>query len=102
MCKHAQEKIKEIKSLAADLCNQCAQDCRGRLRIMDSQIEAFRELMRELDQKLSTLEQALNQLRALYRVNVKLISLIAPEKENRNRDNGPIKTNYSKPTQRKS
>ena len=70
------DKVRELKSLAADLCDQCAQDCRGRLRIMDSQIEAHRALMNQLDQKLATLEQALNQFRGLYRINMKLINLI--------------------------
>ncbi len=49
--------------------------------IMDSQIEAHRKLMGELDQKLGTLEQALDQFRGLYRINMKLISLIQPDKE---------------------
>ena len=70
------DKVRELKSLAADLCDQCAQDCRGRLRIMDSQIEAHRALMNQLDQKLATLEQALTQFRGLYRINMKLINLI--------------------------
>lgn len=81
MCAHA-EKIKEVKSLAADLCDQCTQDCRGRLQILDSQIEAHRDLMDDLDRKLATLERGINKLRSLYAINMRLLNLInAPEKE---------------------
>ena len=72
-----------MKSLAADLCDQCVQDCRFRLTILDGQIEALRKLVDEFGGKLATLEQALDQFRALYKINMKLINLInAPDKEN--------------------
>jgi len=76
------DKTRELKSLAADLCDHCSQDCRLRLAIMDSQIEALRTLIDEFGGKLATLESALDQFRALYQINMRFINLInAPGEE---------------------
>ena len=80
------EKVREVKSLAADLCDHCTQDCRDRLRILDSQIEAHREIIRELDRKLATLEEGIDHLRALYKVNMRVLNIVnAPENNGHDR-----------------
>ena len=51
------EKIIEMKSLAGDLCTYCTQDCRDRLKILDSQIEALRGVINELAGEIAALKE---------------------------------------------
>lgn len=83
MCKHTDEELKAlVTAVIAGLdLEESAQGYRRRLLIMDSQIEAHRKLMDELDRKLATFEKALDQFRGLFRINMKVLNLIgAPEK----------------------
>jgi len=57
----SKKQIKELKAVAAHLCPDCTQDCRQRLLILDSQIEALRAEREELRKLRALYEETLNQ-----------------------------------------
>ena len=59
------ESLAESKALFADLCDSWSQNCRLRLKIIDSQIEALRGVIEELAGEISTLRGGVNELRGL-------------------------------------
>jgi hypothetical protein len=63
--------VAEFEALVNEVkgnCDGCSQDCRNRLQILDSQIEAFRNLEKEYRQRLADMDQAINHLKAVCQV----------------------------------
>ena len=74
----------EFESLVNELkgdCDNCKMDCRHRLLIFDSQIEALRQERKALAQERSELRAEREKLTALYQINMRVLNIInAPGK----------------------
>ena len=75
---------KQILKLAAEIANmdlgELVQGCRQRLLILDSQIEAFRELEQTYRERLSEMDETIDSLKALYQINLQVLNIVnAPE-----------------------
>ena len=90
-----------VKALDLD---ELTQGYRRRLLILDSQIEAFKQLRDEYLEVLADMREMVTQLRALYQINMRVLNVVnaptetkGPQKGNRNREDGKIKLNLVKP-----
>ena len=66
----------EARSTLADICDCCTQDCRQRLLIMDSQIEALRQLEARLDERMTVLDDLAVKLGALIKIDSLVFRII--------------------------
>jgi len=74
----------EFEKLIAEVkgdCEKCSHDCRDRLRILDSQIEALRQERKALTREREALRAEREQLHALYQINLRVLNIVnAPSK----------------------
>ena len=62
-------------------CDKCPQDCRERLLILDSQIEALRQELGALAKERRELRAEREKLAALYQINMRVLNIVnAPGK----------------------
>lgn len=67
-----------VKALDLD---ELTQGYRRRLLIFDSQIEGLRNLEKEYRQRLTDMDEAITNLKALYQINMRVLNIVnAPEK----------------------
>jgi len=76
---------KRILKLAAEIACMDLQGLedsyRNRLLILDGQIRAFRELEQAYNERLSEMQEAITNLKALYQINMRVLNIVnAPEK----------------------
>jgi hypothetical protein len=71
---------KEIRELAQVIASmglvELEQGYRRRLQILDSQIEAFREMEQQYKAVLAEMEGAVTQLKALHQINMRVLNIV--------------------------
>ena len=77
-----QKRILKLAAQIATMDLEGLQESYSRkLFILDSQIQAFRELEKEYRQRLADMEEAITNLKALYQINMRVLNIVnSPEK----------------------
>ena len=76
------KELAEFESLVDEVkgdCDACSQHCRDRLLILDSQIEALRQVEGEYRGTLAEMFKVLDQLRAVHSINMRVLNIVAPK-----------------------